>query len=121
MFMNWFSKFFGNKTEEKDNNEEKGKASFFDIPFQGQGLTPEREEELINGVVEKVKDYGMEGVALMLLYPLKAVNVLVAQIGVLPFAPFLELFGLRGYDYATFINKRENIESLIKKIEENYV
>ena len=72
----------------------------------------------INAVVEKIDQYRMEGPALILLYCLKPGCSVVAEIGVLPCAPFLEFLGLRGYDYVAFLNKRENVERLIKKIEE---
>ena len=116
-FMRFLSGLFGGK---KDNEEHEREEKEAHSRIDGRALTSEREEEIINGIVDKVLRYGMEGPALLIMYPLKASNVLVAELGVLPYAPFLELFGLRGYDYVTFLNKRENVDRIIKKIEEHY-
>ena len=109
--------FLGKKTNEKMNAEEEKE---YNSHIDGRELKAERVEELVNGIVDKITHYGVEGPALMFLYPLKATNVFIAELGILPYAPFLELFGMRGYDYVTFLSKRENVDLIIKRIEEHY-
>lgn len=115
MLMKWPFRSSDKKSKDEDSDKEK-RSSFPSIPKLE--VTPEREEAIIDYVAKKVMELKMEVPALMLLIPLKPVAPIVGQVQMLSFAPFMELFGLRGFEYAAFLSKSENIDRLIKKIQD---
>lgn len=81
-------------------------------------LTAEKEEELINKLARKIVDLGLETPATFFLEWHKPIASISAQTVLFPAAPFLEAFGVAGYEWAQLFMKRENVEKLLKKIEE---
>jgi len=105
------------KGEEEGRREEKAEdhSSFF---FGPRPLTEEEEEELINNLVNIITKYGMETPAIFFLESYKPVAVIGSYTVLLPSAPFLEIFGIRGYEYTSLFMKRKNVDRLIEKLEE---
>jgi hypothetical protein len=89
---------------------------FFDIP--SFDLPAGKEERIIEQIVRSVSAYGLEMPAIMFTMALEPVSPIFSQITLLPLATMAEFIGLRGFDYVAFFNKRENIEKLLKRLEE---
>jgi len=84
-------------------------------------LSPEREEQIIETIANKVEKYGLKTPTLLFLRSYKPASVYGAQISPAMLGPFfmlLEMFNIESYDYNAFFMKRENIDRLIKRIEE---
>lgn len=83
-------------------------------------LSPERKEEIISRVVNAIKRHRMEMPAILFLEMHKPLANVAAHIG-LGVSPFLMPFlGFQTVDeYTQFISDRENIEALIRRLEES--
>ena len=81
-------------------------------------ISPERVEEIIETIVVVVSNYGLELPALLLTKPFVPTSTIIGQTIVAPFAPFLETFGVKGYELAAFLDDKENLKRLISRIEE---
>ena len=90
---------------------------FFDIP-SFQQIGKEREDEIIDKIVKTVSQHDMEVPALMVLSWLQPTSTIMAQTTLLYFAPMLELFGVKGYDYLAFFNKKENVKIVLDRLQE---
>lgn len=84
-----------------------------------QPLSPDRKEEIINRVVNVIKRHRMEMPAILFLEMHKPLANVAAHLG-LGISPFLmPFFGFETIDeYTQFISDRENIEALIRRLEE---
>jgi len=109
-----YMKFWGKKAE---NNDDKEKESKFKISIPTFEITQEREEEISEYIADKIENFGLDVPALLFLIPLEPLSPVFSQLGLLPFAPFLEALNIRGFDYVSFFSKTENVNRLIKKIE----
>lgn len=109
-----YMKFWGKKAE---SNDDKEKESKFKISIPTFEITQEREEEILEYIADKIEKFGLDVPALLFLIPLEPLSPVFSQLGLLPFAPFLEAFNIRGFDYVSFFSKTENVNRLIKKIE----
>lgn len=109
-----YMKFWGKKAE---SNDDKEKESKFKISIPTFEITQEREEEILEYIADKIEKFGLDVPALLFLVPLEPLSPVFSQLGLLPFAPFLEAFNIRGFDYVSFFSKTENVNRLIKKIE----
>jgi hypothetical protein len=107
-------KFWGKKADNKNVKENESKK-ILSIPTLE--ITPEREEEILEYITSKIEQYGLDVPALLFLVPIEPLSSVFSQLGLLPFAPFLEAFNIKGFDYVTFFSKTENVNRLIKKIE----
>jgi len=74
---------------------------------------------MIDQIAARVKKMKMEAPAIMMLETFKPVNRLISQLYGFYTAPFMEIFGIRGYDYAVLFNKKKNVKTLIDKIKED--
>ena len=83
-----------------------------------QELTPEREEEMIDQLAMHIKRMKMETLAILMLNMFKPVSTVVGQVYGFYLAPFMEIFGIRGYDYAFLLRRKKNVKKLLVKIEE---
>lgn len=83
-----------------------------------QELSPEREQEIIDEIVLKIKNLKLETPALMMLNIIKPVSPFISQVYGFSVAPFMELLGIKGYDYTMFFTKKKNVNEIIMKIEE---
>jgi len=109
-----YMKFLGKKAK---NNDDKEKESKFKISIPTFEITQEREEEILEYIADKIEKFGLDVPALLFLIPLEPLSPVFSQLGLLPFAPFLEAFNIRGFDYVSFFSKTENVNRLIRKIE----
>ena len=100
--------------EEEEYTEKIGVESNarFIIPY----LTQNEEENMINKLSERIKKLNLELPAIIFLETIKPINRLVSQLYGFYVAPFFEIFGLQGYAYSIFFNKRKNLENLISKL-----
>jgi hypothetical protein len=87
--------------------------------FTVKDLPPEKERELIDKIAARIKELKIEAPSIMILETFKPVNSSLSQLYGFYAAPFLEIFGIRGYEYANFLNKKKNVRDLINKIREN--
>lgn len=83
-----------------------------------EGLTVERKEEMIEGLAKKIIDKGLVTPAIIFLESVKPVARVGSYTFLLFSAPLLEVVGVSGYEYTSLFKDRENIESLMRKIEE---
>lgn len=81
-------------------------------------LTPEEDERMIDRISEEVVDRGLDAPAIMFLESVKPISFIGSQLGMAFVAPFLMVFWELGVDYIKFFEKRDNVEKLLRKIEE---
>jgi hypothetical protein len=81
-------------------------------------LTPEEDAHIIDQISEEVVNRGLDAPAIMFLESIKPVAFIGSQLGLTFVAPFLMVFWDLGVDYIKFFEKRENVEKLLKTIEE---
>jgi len=81
-------------------------------------LSSAEEERILNRVANEVMKMEMEQVAIMFLESVKPIVFIGSQMGQFFIAPFLSIFGNLGIDYIKFFEKRENVEKLLQKLEE---
>lgn len=90
--------------------------------FSYEEISDEEEEELIEKVAEKIHQYRMELPAILLLESSKPVSFIGAQLGRVYLGPFLPLLkedlNLPVEKILRIFENRENLEKLIKLIEE---
>jgi hypothetical protein len=82
-------------------------------------ISAKREQELIEKIVSHIKKMKMETVAILTLEMYRPVSRPFGQIYGFYSAPVLELFGLRGYDYALLVSKKKNVEEIIRRLKED--
>jgi hypothetical protein len=128
--MDRISNFFGKKKKEekteKRQQDSKGESrsyfrgfiDHFGFQLPTRELTPEREEELIEALVSKVHSWGLETAAIFFLQSIEAYETVGSSLFLLPAAPFLEFFGVPGYEYSSLFMNRGSVERLMKRIEE---
>lgn len=81
-------------------------------------LTSEEEERIINRITDEVMKRRLETMAIMCLESIKPLSFIGSQMALFFVGPFLSVFGDLGIDYVKFFGKRENVEKLLKRIEE---
>ncbi len=85
-------------------------------------MTPEEEDELIRKVADIIHRYGMEAAAILFVESVKPLAYVGGQMGRLFISPFLPIFGdaadIGGEKFLTVFEKRENVEKLLKLLEE---
>jgi hypothetical protein len=81
-------------------------------------LTSADEERIINRITDEVMKRELETVAIIFLESVKPISFVGSQMGMAFVAPFLIIFGDLGIDYIKFFEKRENVEKLLKRLEE---
>lgn len=85
------------------------------IPTQ---LSPERIEKIIEAILSYVSYYNMKMPALLFFSPLKGMSTFISQTIVLQLVPYLEIWGIPGFELTAFLDNKENVVKLLKKIEE---
>jgi hypothetical protein len=90
--------------------------NFFELPKIE--ITPEREDELIDNIAKIVSQFGLELPAQLVTSFLYPVSSIVADTTFLPIVPFLEGMGIRGWEWAAFLEKKDNILRLQDRLEE---
>jgi hypothetical protein len=85
-------------------------------------VTPEDEDKMIRKIAEKIHQYGLDVAAILMIETVKPLSFIGAQMGrffVSPFLPALgEDIGMSGEKFLQIFEKRENVEKLIKAVEE---
>jgi hypothetical protein len=88
----------------------------FEVPsFE---ITKEREEEIIDKTISVLNKWGMVLPASLMLYGFEPMSSIVSQTMLLPWAPFLEFLGVKGYEYTAFLMKKENVRAINKRLSE---
>lgn len=83
-------------------------------------LSPEKEDEIIDKIVDKVVRYKMKPAALLFFRSYKPMSSYGSQVAPAMFGPYfflLDLFDIEGFNFNAFFMKRENLDKLIEKIE----
>ena len=106
---------------EQSKEVKKKKAAFPEIGetgFGGFDLSPKREDELLDELAKKIVGYGMTNIAIILLETIKPAAFVQGQLIYAYGSPFFDAFGFGILsDYAIVLQRTENIERLLRKIE----
>ncbi len=102
------------KAEEAPSSEPK-KGEGFQVPTLD--ISPEREEEIVEQVANRIVDNKLEAPAMLFLIPFRPISPIASQLALLPFAPLLEAFDIPGFDYVSFLKSSDNVNMLVKRIE----
>ena len=90
--------------------------------FKKVDVTPEEEDQIIENVANKIYQYGLEVVGIMMLETIKPISFFGGQMGYFFTSPFLPLFGedihIKGEKFFRVFEKHENVDKLIKLIEQ---
>ena len=78
----------------------------------------EKELEYIEKVAKKIVETDFEGVAIFALQTLRPLYFIGGELATFFFAPYLYLLDEKGFEAIDVFEKRENIERLIKRVEE---
>lgn len=81
-------------------------------------MSSEKEQLMIEKIAQKVVQNKIETAVLFYLQATQPTIPIQSALGIMFVAPFLECFGIRGYDYLTLLMKAENVDKLMKRIEE---
>lgn len=115
--MRWMSKLF--KRKEKKGAKIKIEKSNKPAPYYIHESTPEREEKLLDWTADQIIKYDMGMPAIIFLYAQKPVSLIEFQMMWAFSSPFLDFLGLEaGSDLMRILERRENIDRLISKIED---
>lgn len=127
--MSWFSKLFKRKKKEgEEDTAEESPIISSGIDEQGSSkvffeeeprMTHEEEEKFIDKIARKIVETGMDFPATVILESSKPFAFIGGQLFYM-ITPFLGAFNLEPsvLRYKTFFEKPENIERLLKRIEE---
>ena len=85
-------------------------------------VTPEDEDEMIRKIANTIHKYGMDMAAILMIESVKPLSYIGTQMGRFFVSPFLPVFGedigIGGEKFLQIFEKRENVEKLIKAVEE---
>jgi hypothetical protein len=85
-------------------------------------VTPKDEDEMIGKIALKIHQYGLDVAAILMLESVKPLSYIGSQMGLVfasPFLPFLgETVSITGEKFLKIFEKRENVEKLIKAVED---
>lgn len=81
-------------------------------------VEPEEEDEMIEEAVELIFKHGLETIAILVLQTAKPMCYIGGEFGRFFLAPLIPIMGHKGDIFLTTFEKRENLEKIIKKIEE---
>ncbi len=81
-------------------------------------LTPEQEEEIVERIARAAVNKGMAAPLILFLESVKPLAFVASQLAVLGLGPLYALLGDKAEDYTMFLSKRENVERLMKRVEE---
>src|SRR5208282_1314253 len=72
----------------------------------------------VERIASEVVSRDLESIAIMFLETVKPLSYIGSQLSMVFVGPFLSVFGNVGIDYIKFFEKKENVERLLKRIEE---
>ena len=85
-------------------------------------VTSEDEDEMIKKIANIIHKYGMDVAAILMIESVKPLSYIGTQMGRFFVSPFLPAFGenigITGEKFLQTFEKRENVEKLIKAVEE---
>lgn len=81
-------------------------------------ITPEREDELLEKIAGLVLRFGLDSAVLPFGDAIIPMSSILAITTLLPASFFLEGLGIPGFELTAFFEKRENVERLLKRIDE---
>ena len=81
-------------------------------------LDPEKEDELVEKLVQAISKSNLELPAILWGTGYVPMSTILSQTALLPLAPFLEMLGIRGYEYTAFFSKKRNVQRLLERLEE---
>jgi len=85
-------------------------------------ISPEETDKYINKTAEYVHKYGLNMVAILMIEAAKPLSYIGGQLGRVFLSPFLPAFGegieLGGEKFLIIFEQRENVDKLLKRIEE---
>jgi hypothetical protein len=81
-------------------------------------LSSERETELIDKIAKRVADHYMETPTILFLESFKPLSFVAAQFGMVYLGPLTSLLGSWSEDGLALLQKKENVERLLQRIEE---
>jgi hypothetical protein len=84
-------------------------------------ITPEKEDEMIERIVEKVTKYDMEIPAIFLGSGFRSTSTVLSQMVLLPMTPYLEAFGIHGEDYVALFSNKDNVRRLMERLDEEKI
>lgn len=79
---------------------------------------PEEEDEIIRRVAETIRKYDMDLVAILFLESIKPLASVGGQLARYMVAPFVPFVGERSMPYLATFQRKENVEKLIRQLEE---
>jgi len=93
--------------------------SYAQMPEMDEPLSDDERDKLINDLAKKIVDRGMETPAVLFLEMHKPISFLAGQ-SMIAASPFLvPLFGQAGVrGYSQLLNEPDNVERLIRRIED---
>jgi len=85
-------------------------------------VTPEDEEEMIMKIAQNIHSHRLDMAAIFMIESVKPISYVGTQMGRLFVSPFLPIFGdnvgVSGEKFLRVFEKRDNVERLIKAVEE---
>ena len=85
-------------------------------------VTPEDEDEMIGKISQKIHESGLDLAAILMIESVKPLSYIGAQMGRFFISPFLPIFGkdigINGEKFLKVFEKRDNVEKLVKAVEE---
>jgi hypothetical protein len=116
--MGFLSNIFNKILGIENDQDSQGTPTPKKFSLAGEDLTPEIEEKMINELVMKINSYELREPATILLFAFKPFATITAQTSLIFLAPIFELLGIKGYKWVSFFNKKDNVERLVRKLEE---
>jgi acyl-CoA reductase-like NAD-dependent aldehyde dehydrogenase len=80
--------------------------------------TPEEEDEIIRRLAEAIYKYDMDLVAILFLESIKPLASVGGQLARYMVAPFVPFVGEKSIPYLATLQRKENVEKLIRQLEE---
>jgi hypothetical protein len=84
-------------------------------------LTPEKENEMIERLVEKISKYDLELPTIFLGSGFHSTSTVLSQMVLLPMTPYLAAFGINGEDYVALFSNKENVRRLMERLDEEKI
>jgi hypothetical protein len=90
---------------------------FFGFKLPELDLPADKEDELIENLANLVMKYDLELPVQLFGWGMVPMSTIISQTTLLPMAPFLELIGIKGYEYVALFKKKENTRRLLERID----
>jgi hypothetical protein len=81
-------------------------------------LAPEREEEIAEKIAQTAVKKRMAAPLVLFIESVKPLAFVASQLAIFSLGPLYALLGQRSEEYTMFFSKRENVERVLKRVEE---